>query len=152
MASSAVIWVLSLHVAAMLVWCGTQLLLLALIKGVHTHQGTDAPSPLLLDNATVLPRWLFTRLTTPAALLAITSGTAVFLMNHTIEAWLLLKLGLVSMLVVVLTLTGLLLLAARELPAKRIGRYCNLLLVSSASLMTAILWTVLAKPHAGLLP
>ena len=152
MTSSAVIWVLTLHIAVMLLWCGTHLLLLVLLKGLHSHRGTDAPSLLELDNSAALPRWLFTRLTTPAALLAIMSGTGVFLLNHTIEAWLLLKLVLVTLLVIALTLTGLLLLSARELPAARVQRYCNALLVVSCSLMLSIVWTVLAKPQAELLP
>mgnify|MGYP001241821621 CR=1 FL=1 len=150
MTSSAVLWMLSLHIAAMLLWCGTQVLLLVLLKGLHAPGAAQAM--LQAPSSGSLPRWLFTRITTPAALLAIMSGTAVFLLNHSIEVWLLLKLVLVTGLVLTLTLSGALLLRARSLPPLTLRRYCNLLLLPSLTLMLSIVWTVLTKPFAELLP
>lgn len=140
---------LGLHIITLLIWCATLLYLPALIAGIHTQQiAISEPG----NKYGSVARFLFTFISTPAALLAIITGTLVFLINHTVEVWLIAKLTLVVMLAVSHTLAGLLLLHTQDRNPKPIQIWCKLLSVLVALLMIAIVWTVLAKPAAEVLP
>ena len=143
------VWFLTLHIMALVFWCGAQLFLPVLIRGLHV--GDALGRVALADESMGMPRFVFTRIATPAALVAIMSGTIVFLLNQTVELWLLLKLALVASLVVAHALSGWLLLLAPSLSTGQLGWRCHLLMLMSAVLMAAILWTVLAKPFRELL-
>lgn len=143
------IWFLALHIAALVLWSAALLLLPALIAGMDLRQGSTL---VLRREAIGMPRLVFTRIATPAALLAIGAGTLVFLLDYTLEVWLLLKLTLVTALVITHTLTGLLILRAENLSRQRLVLECRLISCVTALLLTAILWTVLAKPFADVLP
>lgn len=143
------IWFLALHIAALVFWVAGLLLLPALIAGMDLRRG----KPLVLRRENIgMPRLVFTRIATPAALLAITAGTCVFLLDVTLEVWLLLKLALVAGLVLTHTLAGLLILRAEHLTRGRLVLECRLLGAVTALLLLGILWTVLAKPFADILP
>lgn len=143
------IWFLALHIAALTFWSAALLVLPALIAGMDLRQG----HPLVLRREAIgMPRLVFTRIATPAALLAIIAGTGVFLLDVTLEVWLLLKLTLVTALVITHTLAGLLVLRAETLARGRLVLECRLLGIATALLLMGILWTVLAKPFADVLP
>mgnify|MGYP005865691531 CR=1 FL=1 len=74
----------------MLTWCGILLYLPVLIASFAS--GSDALEGELAGN---LPRQLFTQALTPVALVAIISGTLVFLIMNTQAVWLEVKLTLV---------------------------------------------------------
>lgn len=145
-------WFLSLHIMALVFWCGGLLLLPVLIRGLHKEGDPVLRPAELAAGRMAMPRFVFTCIATPAALLAIASGTAVFLLNNTLEVWLLLKLTLVAAIVVAHTLCGWLLLKAPGLSARRLLWSTTALLAAFVLLMTAVLWTVLSKPLSGLLP
>ena len=65
-----------------------------------------------------LSRFVFTRISTPAALAAIVAGTLVFLVDYTVDGWLVAKLTLVSLLAVAHTLAGLLILPSRAMGSR----------------------------------
>jgi|SRR5690606_31660734 putative membrane protein len=139
---------LLLHIAALITWCASLLYLPALIAGLHTDQ-IQIVEPQ--QKYGLVARFLFTHIATPAALIAIISGSAVFLFNRTIEVWLIAKLTLVTGLVIAHAFTGLLLLHTQDRSTKPIRRWCWLLSGSCCVLIVAIIWVVLAKPAAEVL-
>jgi len=142
------LWFLMLHIIALVIWCASLLYLPALIAGMHNRQIA------ILETAhqyRPVARFVFTHISTPAALVAIMAGTLVFLVNRTIEVWLIAKLTLVTGLVVGHALAGLLLLHTQDRSTKPIKRWCWMLSLALCVLMLAIIWVVLAKPMAEVL-
>lgn len=143
------LWFLILHIMALIIWCASLLYLPALIAGLHSEKIAIIEP---YNEYGSVARFAFTTIATPAALIAIISGTIVFLLNRTIEVWLIAKLTLVTGLVVSHTLVGLLLLHTQDRSSKPIRRWCWMLSGVLCALMGAIIWTVLAKPAAEVLP
>lgn len=137
------LWVLVLHIIALLLWSGALLYLPALVAATHAGRVDLLDGP---DDSASMARFVHTHVATPAALLAIISGTVVFLMDGTVEVWLMAKLTLVSGVVVCHALTGLLILRAERTQGGRTGLWAWLLASVLCILMTAIIWLVLAKP------
>ncbi|MFB9868361.1 CopD family protein [Vreelandella sulfidaeris] len=84
-------WLKLLHIAALVIWCGSLLYLPALLnqtlqlrKDSGFAQGTPP-----------MPRFFYNSIATPAALAAIASGTLLFLVYGVLGGWLILKLGAV---------------------------------------------------------
>ncbi|MCC5808772.1 MAG: CopD family protein [Ectothiorhodospiraceae bacterium] len=136
------LWFLVLHMAALLFWAATLLYLPALVAGTASQSTAITERPRYGS----ISRFTFTHVATPAALVAIASGTVVFLLNHTVEVWLIAKLTLVTGLVVCHALTGLLVLRSENAPDKPLRRWCVLLGLVMAVLVAAIIWVVLWKP------
>ncbi len=140
------IWVLFLHIMSLLTWCASLLFLLSLTAARCPSRRfiDDDMTPRRHDSVV---RLLFTVLSTPAALLTIASGTAVFLLQARFDAWLIVKLTLVTLLVVCHALSGGMIL---RIESGRSVRLPSLLLTAaSATLMLMIIWLVLAKPLQG---
>lgn len=137
------LWFLVLHIIALLFWAGCLIYLPALIvsTGPRTRIFDERPDPF--DS---IPRFVFTRIASPAGLLAIITGTLVFLVALEVNIWLVAKLSLVAVLVIVHSLLGLLILRAEAGNAKPVRLWCLLLAACVVVLLTAILWLVLAKP------
>lgn len=134
---------LTLHIMALVFWVACLYYLPALLAGRHggEHSFEEPPEPY--DS---LSRLVFTRIATPAAIVAIIAGTLVFIVDLNASPWLLLKLTLVALLVVAHTALGLLVLRAEADNGKPIRPWCRLFLVVLTVLLVAILWVVLAKP------
>jgi protoporphyrinogen IX oxidase len=144
------IWILALHIVMLLCWCASLLYLLSIIAGACPSRSGQSELPALYRHHDSLARFVFTTVTTPAALLAIISGTAVFLVYQTVEPWLIVKMTLVALLVAGHTLVGQLVL---RLEADGLVRTQALILASGLSvLMLIIVWLVLAKPDGGANP
>lgn len=148
------LWFLVLHIVAMLFWAGSLLYLPALIVGGVTDNNAVVEPP---DPMGSLSRFVFTRIATPAALLAIMAGTLVFVVDNTIDLWLVAKLTLVTGLVLVHALVGVMVMRGEaqkggEQGDKPLKLWCVLLSLASMLLMTAIVWLVLAKPSVEALP
>lgn len=143
------VWLLVLHIAALLFWAGALLYLPALIAA------TDAdPHALVVPERrqASLARFVFTAVATPAAVASIIAGTLVFLVDRNVEPWLLVKLTLVTLLVMCHAVAGLLVLRAERAGAGGLRLPCALLAGVSGLLMAGIFWIVLAKPQTDLLP
>ena len=143
------VWLLVLHIMAMLLWAGALLYLPALIVA------TDADRHALVvpeRRQSSLARVVFTGVATPSAVAAIIAGTLVFLVDRNVEPWLLVKLTLVTLLVMCHALAGLLVLRAERVGASGLRLPCVVLAGASCVLMAGIFWIVLAKPPAELLP
>lgn len=147
------LWILVLHISALLLWCATLLYLPILIAGFAAGAVELKKADHRVD---AVERLVFTHLASPAALVAIVSGTFVFVFNRTIDGWLMAKLTLVLGLVVCHTLTGLLLLRVTTIRGGPGGEHtvcgtsvrlrCALLMGAQGILIAAILLVVLSKP------
>jgi len=131
-----------LHLMALICWCGTLLYLPALIAA-----GTRRSDTLFYRDHAHLTRMVFTLVATPAALLAIGSGTALFLRDQILDAWLILKLTSVAGMVLCHALCGILVLRIERSPERAVSRECTLIAAAIVTLIAATLWLVLAKPY-----
>ncbi|MBK1686168.1 hypothetical protein [Rubrivivax gelatinosus] len=126
-------WLKLVHLAAVIVWCGAlSYLALALASAAELPRRS-------------LPRALFTSVATPAALVAIASGTAIFVWHGPYAAWLVAKLMLVALLVLGHALAGVLVLRV-ERDGAAVPRAGATLLGWTLAWLGAIAWIVLAKP------
>lgn len=140
-------WLLLLHIAALVCWCGSLLYLPALISGNLQRSSGFTGSPP--DHLRSMPRAVFTLVATPAALLAIGSGSAVFLVYGILEVWLLVKLALVVLLVLGHMLLGWFVVRAEHGAVQHLQAGCRILMVVLMLLMACIITLVLAKPLRG---
>lgn len=143
------VWILVLHMGAMLFWCAALLYLSSLIVGTANSQTEMTGSPRRHDS---VARFVFTHIATPAALLAIIFGTLLFIVDATVAPWLIVKLTLVSGLVVAHALSGILVLRLEHDTGQPLRLWCWLLAAACCTLMLAIVWIVLAKPSEEVLP
>lgn len=130
-----------LHFAALICWCGTLLYLPALVAA-----GTRSRDKLFYRDHAHLTRLVFTLIGTPAALLAIGSGTALFLCDGTLAGWLIIKLTAVTGMALCHALCGVLVLRVERRPDRRVTYQCLTLGVLIPLLISLTLWLVLAKP------
>ncbi|WP_305907433.1 CopD family protein [Methylomarinum sp. Ch1-1] len=135
------LWLLLLHISAVICWCGSLLYLPALIAETSSQATIDEPQRHLASTLNV-----FTLFATPAALTAIVSGTALFLTGGITDLWLILKLTLVAALVLCHALSGWIVLSTEKDPDKNVVLPCVLVGIVVAMLIPAILWVVLTKP------
>lgn len=134
---------LVIHISALLVWVGCLFYLPALVA---SHQGSshsleEPPRPY--DS---LSRIVFTRLATPAGLIAIVAGTLVFVIDINFKPWLIAKLTAVCLLVATHALIGVLIVRTETSPQRSVALWCGLLMALVTILVLFILWLVLAKP------
>ncbi len=137
-------WLKLLHMGAVIVWCGALLYLPALIAAV----ATPAPSAAgdVQPRGPLLPRRVFVGLATPAALLAIVSGTLIFVSQGLLAPWLMFKLAGVGLLVLGHGVCGVLVLRTERGQHGGVRLACHLVLVLTVSCLLGIAWLVLRKP------
>ena len=98
-----------------------------------------------------LTRFVYVAMSSPAAAVAIASGTALIFLRQTFEAWFTLKMMLVGTLVMLHVVAGLVVSSMFTPEARRLGLTGNVLLTTGyCVLVVAILWVVLAKPALDL--
>nr|WP_059392017.1 CopD family protein [Pseudomonas toyotomiensis] len=130
-----------LHFMALICWCGVLLYLPAMIAA-----GTRSSDELFYRDHAHLTRTVFNLIATPAALLAIGSGTALFLRESIFDPWLILKLTTVAGMVLCHALCGVLILRIERAAEPALRRDCLLIALLLSALIGATLWLVLAKP------
>jgi putative membrane protein len=100
-----------------------------------------------LDRLHRMTRFVYVEITSPAAFLAIGSGTILIFLQATFEEWFSLKMVLVGAMTMLHVVAGLV-LARLFLPDGRFGRFSYIALTCTyVVLITAIIWVVLAKPQ-----
>ncbi len=139
------LWLLSLHIGALIAWCGLLLYLPALLA---TAGNPTTDGAALAREPIALARPLFNQVATPAALLAIASGTALFLVEQIVGTWLIMKLTAVSGMAACHVLCGALIMRRERQPAAPVTGPGLALAALAAFFMAAVLWLVLAKPFA----
>jgi uncharacterized membrane protein len=126
-------WLKLLHIAAVIVWCGALLYLPALVAAAVGSRSTGtAPA----GGGTRLLRAFYTGVATPAALVAITTGTWLFATRGPLAPWLMTKLALVCLLVLGHGVGGLLVLRTER------GEYAGLVVAGRVVSATTLLWLV----------
>ena len=138
-------WLKAVHISALSIWCAGLIVLPTLYaqkSQVHSRSGF-----YLLHRLT---RSIFIKATSPAAFVAIASGTALIFVRNVFTDWMLLKLALVGLLVMIHVWSGHMVVHMFE--SRRTYSPARQLLATSATLIvvTAILVLVLAKPSLQL--
>ena len=132
---------LSLHIAFLLVWSASLVYMPALFLRQTSAADGDAREAAML-----MQRWLYARLMTPAALLAVVMGTWLVFERGAEGGWLPVKLALVIAMAAFHAYCG-----QHMVTLKREGRahrplfYAAMPLVP-AGLIVAVVWLVTAKP------
>ena len=100
-----------------------------------------------LDRLHRLTRFVYVGMTSPAAFVAIGSGTALIFLQATFQEWFSLKMALVGGMVMLHVVAGLVLVRVFT-PSGRFGLPGSVALTGGyLVLISAIIWIVLAKPH-----
>lgn len=135
-------WLKILHITALVIWCGSLLYLPALLnhalqlrKDAGFAQGTPS-----------MPRFFYISIATPAALLAIASGTLLFLFHGLLGGWLVLKLGAVVLMVAAHGCFGWLILRLEKGIYSGVKTATLLALLLALAGIFGVLGFVLAKP------
>jgi putative membrane protein len=130
------------HLATIALWSGGLIALPFLFWQRRTLEaGLD------LDRLHRVVRLVYVELTSPAAFIAIASGTALIFLQATFAEWFSLKMLLVGIMAMLHVVAGLVLVQL-FLPEGRFSRLSYLALTSAyIVVITAIIWVVLAKPH-----
>lgn len=129
------------HIATIALWAGG----LVVLPYLFWQRRLVAVGPEL-DRLHRVTRFVYVGMTSPAAFVAIGSGTALIFLQATFREWFTVKMVLVGMMAMLHVVAGL--VAARVFAAEgRFGsRSCVALTASYVVLIVAILWVVLAKP------
>ena len=130
------------HLATIAVWSGGLLVLPLLF---WQRRGLEAGAEL--DRLHRIVRLVYVELTSPAAFVAVGSGTALIFLQATYEEWFSIKMVLVGIMAMLHVVAG---LVVHQLfsPTGRFGRFSFISLSATyAVLILAILWVVLAKPQ-----
>lgn len=132
-------WLKLLHISAVIIWCGGILYLPTLLR----HSAARATDGDVAWRQ--WPRNVFIGVATPAALLAIGSGTVIFVAEALVQPWLTYKLAAVALLVLCHGACGMLVIRAE---AGRLGacRVCHALSVLMLLALLGVAWLVLRKP------
>jgi putative membrane protein len=130
-----------LHLATISIWSGGLLVLPFLFWQRMAY--TAGPEFERLHRVT---RFVYVKTTSPAAFLAIGSGTALIFLQGTSQEWFTLKMVFVTGMVMLHVVAGLMTTHLFE-PGGRFGLSSCILLTSAyLALIVAIIWVVLAKP------
>ena len=144
------LWVLSLHILTLSVWTASAIYVpLILLNQSRLHSPSDATDSVFQNmphGIDSMARFVFTHIATPIAIISITAGTAVFLINQSHHFWLLAKLTLVTLLCIIQALLGLLIIRAERGNYHRMSLFCWLAIIGFATLMITIVGIVLGKP------
>ncbi len=142
------IWLKVVHLAAIAIWSGG----LICLPGLYV-QRAHVPNRESLHRLQAMVRFLYVAVMSPAAFVAIGSGTALIFLRQTFENWFSLKLALVGVMVIIHILTGLVIIRLFDKgQVYPVWRFVAVTLVTVA-VVGAILAVVLAKPDVpNLLP
>jgi protoporphyrinogen IX oxidase len=134
-------WIKAVHILALMVWCAGLLGLPSIYAQRKALRGSA------LHDLHRFARVLFINITSPAAFLAVIAGTALIFLRDVFTVWMALKLLAVGALAVLHLRQGYVLLKVFE-PGRGYARWRQLLATAATlSVIVAILWLVLAKPH-----
>jgi protoporphyrinogen IX oxidase len=132
------------HIAALVIWCAG-LILLPVVLHIY-GRGAEVRTQVGYSTLRSLSHFSYTRLVTPAAVIAVAAGTVLIFLLELVNPWLLVKLVAVSGMVLVHAWLGHLIAQSGE----QAGVYRMppplIALIAALPLMLIVLWLVLAKP------
>jgi len=129
------------HIATIALWAGG----LIVLPYLFWQRRLLVAGPEL-DRLHRITRFVYVVLTSPAAFVAIGSGTALIFLQSTFREWFTLKMFLVGAMVMLHVVAGLVAVRLFEPDGRFGGRSCAALTAGYFLLILAILWVVLAKP------
>lgn len=132
-----------IHVAGISLWAAGLVALPSLYLQRKALEGDR------LDQLHAFVRALYVRLLSPAAFVAVASGTVLIFLQGTFEAWFSLKLLLVGLLVAIHIGSGLLILRLFEVNGTFAPWRAPVSTLLSLSVISGILFLVLAEPQIG---
>lgn len=136
-----IVWLKFLHVAAISVWSAGLLTLPVLYRQREGKSGTD------LHRLHAFTRFFYVAIVSPAAFLAIGSGTALIILQATYQNWFVAKLLAVAVMTGVHIFSGLLILRLFEPKGQySLGRFV-VVMPLTATAISAVLVLVLGKPQ-----
>lgn len=138
-------WLKLLHMSAVIIWCGALLYLPGAVAASSPVAAAGTASPFGHGGPRVL-RGVFTLVATPAALVAIASGTAIFVLLGPLAPWLVAKLALVGALVLGHGACGMLILRLERQATGHLRAWSMLIVAWSLTWLLGIAWLVLRKP------
>jgi protoporphyrinogen IX oxidase len=131
-----------IHLAAIAIWSGGLIVLPLLFR----QRRALAPGSEL-DRLHRITRLVYVELTSPAAFVAIASGTALIFLQATFVEWFSLKMVLVGIMAMLHVVAGLVMLHL-FMPDGHFTRLSSIALTTAyVVVIVAIIWLVLAKPH-----
>ncbi|MEI2416838.1 CopD family protein [Orrella sp. JC864] len=139
-------WLKALHIATLVIWSAGLFYLPGLFASLRHVRGRRETLRLH-----VMTRMTFVVIASPAAVLAIISGTALVAMTGVTGEWLALKLTAVGAMVLFHLYCGHLVERLDNEPRLKRVRLRLTLLVVPAVLVPLVVWLVMAKPAFGLL-
>lgn len=131
-----------IHLATIAVWSGGLLVLPLLFWQRRKVADIDE-----LEQLHRITRFVYVVMTSPAAVVAVGSGTALIFLQTTFNEWFSLKMVLVGAMVMLHVLAGLTLASVFAAKGRFGALACTVLTVAYLALIVAILWVVLAKPR-----
>ncbi|MDR7093458.1 CopD family protein [Hydrogenophaga laconesensis] len=134
-------WLKLLHISAVIVWCGALLYLPLMLSSAAA--ASRPPAAALQKH---WPRQVFIGLATPAALLAIGSGTLIFALHGPVAPWLMFKLAGVGLLVLGHGACGLLVLRIERGEPGGVRWVSRVVMFQLLLCLLGIAWLVLRKP------
>lgn len=134
-------WVKGLHIAALILWCAG-LIALPLVLSKHDVGEQQADYARLRR----ITHYGYTRIVTPAAVIAIAAGTGLIFLRGVFEPWMFAKLVAVGLLVCLHAFVGHVVLLMSERRGEYAPPSAVPLVVASILTMTVVLLLVLAKP------
>lgn len=134
-------WLKALHIVTLSIWCAG-LFYLPLLFSAHPGR----PQGREFRRLRAMTRFSFVAVTSPAAVLAIVSGSALVYATGVQGAWMALKLAAVGLMVFFHLYCGRVLAQLGHSPTKQPPAAHLALLLAPSLLIPTVLWLVLGKP------
>lgn len=142
------VWLKILHIGALSIWCGGLLALPGLLAREYRAPDGDAEGLGHLWQHR-MSRFAYDVIVSPAAVIAIASGTALLFVTRPLEGWMFLKLAAVAGLVVTHMAVGRVIDRIEAPDLRPTRRLATMLVAAAATFIVLILWLVLQKPPVG---
>jgi uncharacterized membrane protein len=142
-------WLKLLHITAVIVWCGALLYLPAALAAAASSAALATPAHAAGSQRYFAPpalRLVYTGVATPAALLAVATGTVIIVLHGPWPAWLIAKLAVVGLLVLGHGALGMLILRTERGQHRAVRSASWVVGAGALAALTAIAWLVLRKP------
>ncbi|RYX97445.1 MAG: hypothetical protein EOO28_03915 [Comamonadaceae bacterium] len=142
-----VAWTKFLHLTALLVWCAGLFALPALFALYPAVRGRVEKHRIRAGT-----RFTYIAVASPAAVIAVVTGTALIHLTASYDTWLFVKLALVAGMVLHHAGCAKMILVLHDKPRIWGMRWYIALVGVPLLLVPAVLWLALAKPHFGMGP
>ena len=138
---AATAWLKGIHIATMLVWCAG-LFYLPSLFAAHARAADEQG----FHRLRAMTQFSYIAVASPAAILAVISGSALIYLTGQHGGWLALKLTVVGLMVAFHVYCGRVLADLRVRPVERRAGSMSALVIVPTILVPLVLWLVMGKP------